>query len=568
MGEVHVLLPAIELLLAGIVSILLMGRLGLSPIVGYLAAGVVLGPFGLDVIREDSTTRLLAELGVVFLMYDIGLNFSLAHIWDARRDILGLGPLQVGAATVALAGIGWLAGLNFEVALLAGATLALSSTAVGVQILAERGQQRCPVGTSTTAVLVFQDICAIFLLIFATSLEQPQGSLGPALGAALLKGSVAFLAAVLVGRFLIGNLFRVLGRSRSEELFTAVSLLIVLLTAAATGALGLSLTLGAFLGGMAISETPYRHLIRTEAKPFRGLLMGFFFITIGMTLDLQAMLDQWLLILAVLAGLLGIKAILTFAAARALRMPLRTAVQLSLLLAQGSEFAFVILAMPGLRDAVGADLSAVLIIAVAASLAVTPALSGFGNRLARRLAERELAARDTAPAPEKVAPVVIFGMGEVGRRVADALEAHGIDYLAVEMDHERFVRAEADGYPVAFGDLADVRFAETMHMGERPTVVVTINRYEISRDLTPILRERFPNLTRFVSVDGDQDRIRFQELGMLAVVNRSIPRGIDLAAAVLRQHQIAGERIEAWMKRQQLDSLQSVPEAGAPSAAA
>lgn len=568
MHGIQVLIPTIELLLTGIVSILLARRLGLSPIVGYLAAGIVIGPSGYDLIREDSTTRLLAELGVVFLMYDIGLNFSLSHVWAARRDILGLGPLQVGGVGLVLGLIGTGLGLTPPIAFLAGATLALSSTAVGVQILAERNQQHCPVGLSTTAVLVFQDVCAIFLLIFAASLAQPQVSLGMVLGAAAIKGAIAFLAAVLVGRYIIGTLFRMMGRTRSEELFTAVALLVVLVTAAATGALGLSLTLGAFLGGMAISETPYRHLVRTEAKPFRGLLMGFFFISIGMSLNIGAALQSWPTILAVLAGLVLIKATLTYAAARMLGIPTRTAVQLAMLLSQVSEFAFVILAMPALRSAIGENLTTILVIAVAASLAVTPALSSLGNRIARRLAERDLSAKDNVSPTAKVAPVVIFGMGEVGRRVADALGAHGIDYLAVEMDHDRFVRAEADGYPVAYGDLADLRLAETLDMADRPTAVVTINRYEISRDLTPTLRERYPNLKRFVGVDTDADRHRFDGLGMVAVVNRSVPKGIDLAAAVLRQHQVADARIEAWMQRQQEEALHAEVGVSTPRVAA
>ncbi len=568
MHGIEVLIPTIELLLTGIVSILLARRLGLSPIVGYLVAGIVIGPSGYDLIHEDSTTRLLAELGVVFLMYDIGLNFSLSHVWAARRDILGLGPLQVGGVGLVLGLIGIGLGLTPPIAFLAGATLALSSTAVGVQILAERNQQHCPVGLSTTAVLVFQDVCAIFLLIFAASLAQPQTSLGMVLGAAAIKGAIAFLAAVLVGRYIIGTLFRMMGRTRSEELFTAVALLVVLVTAAATGALGLSLTLGAFLGGMAISETPYRHLVRTEAKPFRGLLMGFFFISIGMSLNIGAALQGWPTILAVLAGLVLIKAVLTYAAARMLGIPTRTAVQLAMLLSQVSEFAFVILAMPALRSAIGENLTTILVIAVAASLAVTPALSSLGNRVARRLAERDLSAKDNVSASTKVAPVVIFGMGEVGRRVADALGAHAIDYLAVEMDHDRFVRAEADGYPVAYGDLADLRLAETLDMADRPTAVVTINRYEISRDLTPTLRERYPNLKRFVGVDTDADRHRFDKLGMVAVVNRSVPKGIDLAAAVLRQHQVADARIEAWMRRQQDEALHAESDVPAPGVAA
>jgi CPA2 family monovalent cation:H+ antiporter-2 len=312
---------------------------------------------------------------------------------------------------------------------------------------------------------------------------------------------------------------------------------------------------------MIISETPYRHVVQTEIKPFRGLLLGFFFITVGMSLDIGVLVQEWVQILLVLALLLAVKTVLVYLAARALKAPLRSAIQLGFLLSQGSEFAFVIFSMAALQSALGSDVAALLITAVAASLALTPALTALGYRMATRIADRDFAAQQAADGVEaqQVAPVVIFGMDEVGRRVADGLEAHGLSYMALEMDHDRFVKANADGYPVAFGDLSDLRLMETMQMSQRPTVVVTIRRYEISRDLTPILRERYPQLTRFISVENDAERKQYEALGMQAIVTRSIPAGLDLAAAVLRVHGVDDHRIRAWMRRQQeqlLDTLE------------
>ncbi len=560
MAEVHALQSAIVLLLAGILAVFLMRPLSLSPIVGYLLAGVLLGPQGLKLIEESATTHLLAELGVVFLLFDIGLHFSLGHIWDARRDILGLAPLQVGLCALALALLALAVGYELSIALVVGATLALSSTAVVVQTLAERRQQRCPVGVTATAVLIFQDICAIFLLILATSIGDTETALGIAIGAAALKAAVAFAATIWLGRYLIGPFFSWLGSVKSEEVFTAVALLIVLMTSAATGALGLSLTLGAFLSGMIISETPYRHVVQTEIKPFRGLLLGFFFITVGMSLDIGVLVQKWVQILLVLLLLLGIKTVLIYLAARALKAPLRSAIQLGFLLSQGSEFAFVIFSMAALQGALGSDVAALLITAVAASLALTPALTALGYRMATRIANRDFAAQQAADGVEaqRVAPVVIFGMDEVGRRVADGLEAHGIPYMALEMDHDRFVKANTDGYPVAFGDLSDLRLMETVQMSRRPTIVITIRRYQIARDLTPVLRERYPQLTRFISVESDAERQQYEALGMQAIVTRSIPAGLDLAAVVLRAHGVDNQRIQAWMRRQQEQLLETL----------
>jgi monovalent cation:H+ antiporter-2, CPA2 family len=575
MEEVHALTPVILLLLVGILAITLMRPLGLSPIVGYLAAGVVIGPHALGLVPESETTHLLAELGVVFLLFDIGLHFSLPSIWEARRDILGLGPLQIVLCGLAFGVIATALGFGGAGALILGGTLALSSTAVVVQTIADRGQQSCPVGLTATAVLIFQDICAIFLLILATSLESAESSpaspaLATAVSLAALKAAVAFLAAVLIGRYAIKPLFRFLARSRNEEVFTATALLVILATAAATGGADLSLTLGAFLGGMIIAETPYRHVIQTEARPFRALLLGFFFITVGMSLDWRVLLADWAAILVFVVALVALKAVLVALAARAFGWSVPGAVQLGFLLAQGSEFAFVIVALPAVRSALGESAVGVAVTGVAASLALTPTFAALGHGLARALRRRAAAA---APAAEitpraSTAPVVVFGMDDVGRSVADALEANEVAYDAVEMDYDRFLAASADGYPVAFGDVGDVRLMQTLAMAERSAVVITIVRYEVSHALTPIMRDRYPNLIRFIAVDSEEDRARFEAIGMRPVVNRSVPRGLDLAAAVLRSQAVDQARIQAWMQRQQERALEAAAVRRATAAAA
>lgn len=564
MEHAHALQPAILLLFIGIVAIIIMRSVRMSPIVGYLLAGMLVGPHGLQMIQENATTHLLAELGVVFLLFDIGLHFSLSHIWDARRDILGLGPLQMVACTAALAAA-FVAttDLPTEFCLVIGTALALSSTAVAAQTLSEYGQHRCPIGQSAVAVLVFQDICAIFLLILASSLGESGTSVGSAIAGAAGKALLAFVAAIGVGRFVVGPLFVALSKTRREEIFTATALLVVLATATATGALELSLTLGAFLGGMIISETPYRQVIQTEVKPFRALLLGFFFVTVGMSLDIDILSHEWGQVFLTVVLLVGLKTAMIYLAARGLRWPMRSAIQLSFLLSQGSEFAFVIVGMPILTSALGPELSSILITSIAASMALTPLLATLGHRVATHLAkkESEVKATEDPTAGHNIAPVVIFGMGEVGQRVADGLEAQGIAYTAFEMDHDRFIKAHADGYPVAFGDVADLRLMETVGMSQRPMIVITIARYEISQALTPIVRERYPNLTRYVSVESDEERQRFEALGMKAIVTRSVPKGLDLAAVVLRELQVGDDTIHKWMQRQQDQALEPV---GAP----
>lgn len=564
MNEAHALTPAIILLLVGILAMTLARRLGLSSIVGYLAAGIVIGPHALGLIRESETTHLLAELGVVFLLFDIGMHFTLSSIWEARRDILGLGPLQIGLCGLAFGGIVLAFGYAPEYAVILGGALALSSTAVVVHTLAERAQQNCPVGLTGTAVLILQDICAIFLLILAASLDNNgtssvESNLIITVALALVKAVLAFFAAMLLARYAIKPLFRFFSQTRNEEVFTAMALLVVLATAAATGRSGLSLTLGAFLGGMIISETPYRHLIQTEAKPFRNLLLGFFFITVGMSLDWRILLGQWSEILVFLAVLVVVKAFLVAVAARVFGWSTPGSVQLGFLLAQGSEFVFVIIAMPTVREALGENTVGVVITGVAASLACTPSLAALGNSLARLLKQR---ASSNVPISETtpritLAPVIIFGMDEVGRTVADALEATGVPYDAIEANHDRFLAASADGYPVAFGDLSDVRLMETVAYAERKAIVISHVGIEVVEAIKPIMQDRYPELTRFIAVGTEEDKKRFEKTGLHPVVNRSYPPGIDLASEVLRFLHVDETKILPWMQRQQERALRA-----------
>ena len=558
MEEIHALQPVIILLLVGIVAVTLMRPLKMSPIVGYLLAGILIGPNGLGLIEESNTTHLLAELGVVFLLFDIGLHFSLEHIWDARREILGLGPIQVLFCTAAIGGLAIALGYDPTMALIIGASLALSSTAVVAQVLAGYRQNNCPVGSGAMAVLIFQDICAIFLLIFADSFGNEGASLFSTMGTAALKALAAFIVTVVIGRYLATPVFRGLANLKNEEIFTATALLIVLATAAATGLLDLSLTLGAFLGGMMIAETPYRHFIQNEVKPFRGLLLSFFFITIGMSLNTITLLEAWWQILLVVAVIMVIKTVFIYLAALTLRSSNRISMQLGFLLSQGSEFAFVVFSLPHVNQSLGPEVASVLIASVALSMALTPPIANWGYRLAEKLGEKKpktLSVQDEATESAQEKRIIIIDLGEVGRCVADGLEAHGIAYQAVDIDHDRFLQANRDGYSVVFGDGADLRLMEIVGIAHAHTLVITELEFEVIKEIETVARTRYPDLLRFTPIDDEKDRSKFEALGINAILDRSFPKGLMVAAAVLRAQNIDEKKISSWMKRQQSRAL-------------
>jgi Kef-type K+ transport system membrane component KefB len=554
MTDAHAILsalgPIILLLALGIVAAVGSRAVGLSPIVGYLLLGLGLGHVGLNLASDNATIATLAELGVVFLLFDIGLHFSLGHIRTQARDIFGFGPVQVLAGTLGLGLVALLFGLPMLAAFLVGATLALSSTAVVAGLISERHQQNCPVGLTATAILIFQDVAAIFLLIVAGALDSGEAIL-PGLGLALVKAAAAFGVAVLLARVVVRPLFDLIARSRNEEVFTAMALFVALATGWVTGAVGLSLTLGAFLGGMIIAETPYRALIQSEIKPFRGLLLSFFFIAVGLSLDLSTLLQFWPVVMAVTLLLIAVKIATNAASSLAFRWSVPGSIQLGFLLAQGSEFAFVILSLPSIHTLVGERESAVLIAAVALSLAVTPTLAENGRSLAGRLRQRAAVEADPELQPRNLAgPVFIAGMGSTGRTLADALTEFDIDYGAIERDDQRLREAVADGYKVSFGDLSDPRIWQSVALHGRRVSVLTAPSFEVSRELAPVARKLFPNLKRVAVVRDENEAEQYRSIGLVPVIDRSIPPGLDLAVLVLNELGVDSEKISTWMRQQ------------------
>lgn len=539
--------PVILLLAFGVATAITFRAVRLGPIVGYLVLGIVLGATGLA--RSSEPVALLAELGVIFLLFDVGLHFSLRHVRQQLVDVVGLGPLQVLCGTLGLGVIAMAFGLKPGAAFFVGATLALSSTAVVARLIAERHQQSCPVGQAATGILVFQDIAAIFLLVIATALGTGTPLL-PALGMATGNAVASLIAAMLCARFLVQPLFDLVARSRNEEVFTAMALLIALAASWVTGTLGLSLTLGAFLGGIMLADTPYRTIIQSEVKPFRGLLLGFFFVHVGLTLQIDLLRQWWLAVIGVAILIASAKIALNAAASLAFRWSVPGSIQLGFLLAQGSEFALVIFTLPSVRAMVGAPQCDILIAAVVLSLGATPQLADQGRLLAGRLrrnwkrnADPELQPRDL------IGPVFIVGMGQRGRAVADALNEFDVRYAAIDSDPRQLRQAIADGYHVVFGDLADPRIWEPAAMQDRRISVLTQPSFETSSGLSPVVRSYYPNLTRIAVVESPPQAARFATIGLLPVVDSPDAPGLEVAVVVLTKLGMDPIEIDRWAAR-------------------
>ena len=504
--------PAITLLGLGIAAALASRALRLNPIVGYLGLGLGLASLGMAESFSGSLVAAMAEAGVMFLLFNLGLHFSLGRIRAEAGNIFGFGSLQMLVAGGAFAALFAAFGLPITFAVIAGFAMGLSSTAVVIGLIRERGQEDCPVGRAAQSILIFQDIAAILLLVAAGALASG-GALLPALGMAGVKALAAFGIAVLFARYLTEPLFRLIAQAGTTEVYTATALFIALAAGWATGMAGLSLTLGAFLGGMAVADSRYRILVQTEIDAFRGLFLSFFFISVGLSIDPALLAQDWHWVLLAAAGLIVLKCALNVAAGLINRWSVPGSIQLGFLLGQGSEFALVLLALPAVAGLVEARLVSTLVTAIAISLALTPLISNIGRKLAGRLRQgppdAKLAGDD--------APVLIIGMTPAGRALADALDYNGIDYLALEPDHDRFQTALADGYSVHNANPADPRSWDAIGMAQREVLVIATGQLQASRELTPLAQARLPDITRIIAVLGADALEEFSALGMVPV---------------------------------------------------
>ncbi|CUS55412.1 MULTISPECIES: cation:proton antiporter [unclassified Hyphomonas] len=565
---VGALVPAITLLGFGAAAALVSRALNLSPIVGYLLAGILIGPGMLNLIHESGGTHLLAELGVVFLLFDIGMHVSLRELKESRGDLLGLAPVHLLLTGLISAGALYMLGISWPIAIAVGLSLGLSSTAVVARILTEREQNSCPIGRTATHVLIFQDIVAIFLMIFATSLGEGETAAGLAglLSEYLLNGGavplaaglllafvqalIAFGAAMLFSRYLLNPVFRTLAATRNDEAFTAFTLLLVLAAACATAMIGLSLTLGAFLAGLAVSGTPFRHQVQTEMGPFRGLLLSFFFISVGLSIDLPGLLRNLPLVVIGAFGILTVKTALGYIAARMNGWSVPGATQLATLLAQGSEFTLVILSLASITANMPPALMGSLIAAIALSLALAPSWAMLGGKLSRELARRKQVTMETSGEPAGEQPVIVIGMSAAGRLAVDALIDFDIPYIATDGDPDRFLSAVADGYNVSFGDAANMKLIEAVGGSNARAVVLGKARYEVSKEVTPSINRRFPDLVRLVAVETIHDLDRYLELNIRAHLVAGEPKGIEMVADMLRVLGVPDKELTDWLSRE------------------
>jgi CPA2 family monovalent cation:H+ antiporter-2 len=443
-------------------------RVRISPVLGFLVAGVAVGPNGLGAFAgtvpwlgyvtftDVDSVAVLAEFGIVFLLFLIGLELSLERLWSMRRLVLGLGSTQILLTALVIGGLAALWGNSVHAAILIGASFALSSTAVVVEELIQRRELATRVGRASFSVLLMQDLAVVPILILVSAFADTSGvSLLESLATGFGVAAGAAVAIYVLGRIVLRPLFRLAASTRAPEFFVAITLLTAIGASAATGAAGLSLALGAFLAGLLLSETEFRHQIEVDIQPFKGLLMGLFFLTVGMGINLAAFADAGLMIVAAVIGLIALKAVLLTGLARAFRLPFSCAAHAGLLLGQAGEFGLLVVGLSMTSGILAPESGQFLLIVAALSMMCTPGLAVAGARLSARL-ERRAMGDSMTPDPDEIAEigshVVIAGYGRVGRAIAELLREERINYVALDLDTQLVSDPRFRDEPVFFGD--------------------------------------------------------------------------------------------------------------------
>jgi glutathione-regulated potassium-efflux system protein KefB len=527
--------PAFVFLAAAVVAVPLATRLGLGSVLGYLVAGVVVGPHGLGLGGDPEAVLQVAEFGVVLLLFLVGLELDPARLAGMRRNVLLLGGLQV-FATAGLLGGGALAlGVPWRVAVVAALGLSLSSTALVVQLLSERRELGTSHGRAAFGILLFQDLAVIPVLAILPLLAPPSAGAGapPPAWRLALTALLVVAAVALASRFVVRPVLRVVASMHDAELFTATALLLVVATALGVARAGLSMALGAFLAGVLLAGSQYRHELEADIAPFKGLLLGLFFIAVGMSADLGLLASRPLAVLGLVAALVVGKSLVGFAIGRAFLGAGDPAASLAVLLAQGGEFAFVLFKLAAAGGIMARGEADLLVVAVTLSMVATPAVFAFHRRVVRRWLSPRAVARPYDVAPEGDPPVIIAGFGRVGQVVGRVLRAKRIPFTAIDISAEHIEFVQRFGNKVFFGDVTRLDLLRAARAGHASLFVLAIDDVDASVRTAELVRAHFPNLRILARARNRQHAYRLRRAGVTELVRETFAASLELTQAAL-----------------------------------
>ncbi|MGD8498014.1 MAG: monovalent cation:proton antiporter-2 (CPA2) family protein [Chromatiales bacterium] len=545
------------LLLLSVGAVVLMRRLQLTPILGYLLVGAVVGEHALGWVPDSATIHLLAEIGVAFLLFAIGLEFSIPQLMSMRGVVFGLGGAQVALTTLLLALVLYAMGYALEGAAVMGGALALSSTAIVLKQLTEQLEVQTRHGRLAIGILLFQDLAVVPLLVVIPILAMPgEGPLAWPLLVALLKASVAFGAMIALGHWVLRPLFHVVAAGRSAELFTLTVLLVSLTAAWVTSLLGLSFALGAFLAGMMLSETEYRHQIESDVRPFRDVLLGLFFITVGTRLDVAVLPQVWAEVLLLVALLLLGKAAIVFALTRVSGHGTAVSVRTALILAQAGEFGFVLIALALQHGLLPVEQSHALLLSMVLSMALAPLVIRSNGPIAERVCaramrrERDEQARTLEQEAEALrAHTILCGFGRVGQNLGRFLREQGFEYVALDLDPVLVREAWQAGERVFYADATQADILEAAGLGHANAVAVLVADPFASERIVEEIRASRADLPILVRIRDESQMERLERLGATEVVPETLEASLMMAEHLLARLGVGQDEIARVVER-------------------
>lgn len=530
-----VMLGGVVLLGAALVAVLIFRRLGLGAVLGYLVAGIAIGPDGLGLIAEPETVLAYSEIGIILLLFLVGLELSPSRLWIMRRDIFLFGPLQVALCGLAMFGVilVFMPQFSWEAALVLGLPLALSSTAQVLPLLQSRGRLKTDYGEKSFSILLFQDISIVPLLTIVAALSRAPAEEGAVSGWLLVVYAVlAIVALVLAGRYLLSPLLRLVGKISERELFIVTGLFTVCASAAVMQMIGVSAALGAFIAGVMLAESPYRHELEADIDPFRSILLGLFFLAVGMLLDVDVIFAQPLLVVGLAAALIVIKVGVIFLLGRFFGLTGSASIIMALLLSQGGEFGFVLFAAAQNALLIEPEAASLFGAVVTLSMASTPFLMILAGRLATTKSAREAQLDDPGIAPQ--ASVIIVGHGRFGQNVGQIMQAAGRSVTLIDVNPETIDVAQEFGRKVFYGDGTRIDLLERAGADQACAIFFCIDDRELTADtLTPV-RQRFPKTRIFARAYDRRQVMELMPDAEIGIVREVFESSVRMAMDGLR----------------------------------
>ncbi|KRA50594.1 monovalent cation:proton antiporter-2 (CPA2) family protein [Pseudoxanthomonas sp. Root630] len=536
------LVSVVALLGAAVVTVPIFRRLGLGSVLGYLAAGLAIGPFGLKWFNDPQSILHVAELGVVMFLFVIGLEMRPSHLWSLRKQIFGLGALQITVCTVLLTGVGLAFGYPLAVSFIGGMGFVLTSTAVVMQLLAERGDVALPHGQKVVSILLFEDLLIVPLLVLVAFMSpqvvQPEeGSrwIAIGIGVASLAGLIA------AGIWLLNPLFRVLAAAKAREVMTAAALLVVLGAALLMQLGGLSMAMGAFLAGVLLSESTFRHQIEADIEPFRGILLGLFFLGVGMALDLGVVASNWPLIVSAVLAMMVVKAACIYVVARVTRSPHAEALDRAVLMAQGGEFAFVLFAAAAAAGIIDATVNANLTAIVVLSMALTPLFV----LLLRRFTHPDAPSMEGIEEAKGLSgSVLIIGFGRFGQVMSQSLLARDVDVTIIDTDIEMIRSAEEFGFKIYYGDGTRLDVLRACGAQTAQSIAICIDDKDAASRIVELVKHEFPQAQVLVRSFDREHSLALIGAGVDYQIRETFESAVEFGKAALMSVGIAREDAE------------------------